>query len=90
MYIDMSSYKKLYNVSKEHGLPEIVFLDKGNSFSFTVFLSSHGDTSEFSTNAGLWAGPTWQPRVGPGASGGVGSRLQAPPTSPDRLWLPER
>ncbi|KAM7339974.1 hypothetical protein ACRRTK_000589 [Alexandromys fortis] len=52
MYIDMSSYKKLYNVSKEHGLPEIVFLDKGNSFSFTVFLSSHGDTSEFSTNAG--------------------------------------
>lgn len=52
MYIDMSSYKKLYNVSKEHGLPEIVFLDKGNSFSFTVFLSSHGDTSEFSTGAG--------------------------------------
>ncbi|CAO2626116.1 Cation channel sperm-associated auxiliary subunit gamma 2 [Lemmus lemmus] len=45
MYIDMSSYQKLYNISKDHGLPEIVFLDKGNSFSFTVFLSSHVSTS---------------------------------------------
>lgn len=60
MYIDMNSYQKLYNISKDSELPEIVFLDKGNSFSFTVFLSSH-DTN---TNSGPWAGPTWQPRGG--------------------------
>lgn len=58
MYIDMNSYQKLYNISSDSGLPEIVFLDKGNSFSFTVFLSSHV------TNSGPWAGPTWQPRGG--------------------------
>ncbi|XP_055450731.1 cation channel sperm-associated auxiliary subunit gamma isoform X3 [Psammomys obesus] len=44
VYIDMSSYQKLYNISNDHGLPEIVFLDKGTSFSFTVFLSSQEDT----------------------------------------------
>ncbi|XP_038195240.1 cation channel sperm-associated protein subunit gamma isoform X3 [Arvicola amphibius] len=52
MYIDMSSYQKLYNISKDHGLPKTVFLDKGNSFSFTVFLSSHGDTSQLNGGTG--------------------------------------
>lgn len=59
----MNSYQKLYNISKDRGLPDTVFLDKGNSFSFTVFLSSHEDTLQLS-NPGLWTGPTWQPRGG--------------------------
>nr|XP_048295506.1 cation channel sperm-associated auxiliary subunit gamma isoform X2 [Myodes glareolus] len=48
MYIDMNSYQKLYNISKDSELPETVFLDKGNSFSFTVFLSSYDND----TNSG--------------------------------------
>ncbi|XP_052567770.1 cation channel sperm-associated auxiliary subunit gamma isoform X7 [Peromyscus californicus insignis] len=52
VYIDMSSYQKLYNISHDHGLPEMVFLDKGTSFSFTVFLTAHEDTFKLSASSG--------------------------------------
>lgn len=60
----MNSYQKLYNISHDHGLPEMVFLDKGTSFSFTVFLTAHEHTFKLSASSGLWAGPNWQPRGG--------------------------
>ncbi|XP_052055764.1 cation channel sperm-associated auxiliary subunit gamma [Apodemus sylvaticus] len=44
MYINMNSYQKLYNISSDYGLPELIFLDKGNWFSVTVVLLSHEDT----------------------------------------------
>ncbi|XP_040590399.1 cation channel sperm-associated protein subunit gamma isoform X3 [Mesocricetus auratus] len=50
VYIDMSSYQKLYNISNDYGLPETVFLDKGNTFSFTIFLTSQDDTFKLSSN----------------------------------------
>ncbi|XP_035305318.1 cation channel sperm-associated protein subunit gamma isoform X6 [Cricetulus griseus] len=50
VYIDMSSYQKLYNISNDYGLPETVFLDKGNAFSFTIFLSSDDDTFKLNSN----------------------------------------
>ncbi|XP_051018011.1 cation channel sperm-associated auxiliary subunit gamma [Acomys russatus] len=53
VYIDMDSYEKVYNTSDDdRGLPPEIYLDKGTSFSFTVFLSSHDDTSS-SSAAGL-------------------------------------
>ncbi|KAL1763353.1 cation channel sperm-associated protein subunit gamma isoform X4 [Sigmodon hispidus] len=52
VYIDMSSYQKLYNISHDHGLPETVFLDKGTSFSFTVFLSPNTETFKLSASSG--------------------------------------
>ncbi|XP_076787114.1 cation channel sperm-associated auxiliary subunit gamma isoform X3 [Arvicanthis niloticus] len=44
MYIDMDAYQKLYNISGDYGMPDLVFLDKGNWFSFTLVLLSHEDT----------------------------------------------
>ncbi|XP_015856038.1 cation channel sperm-associated auxiliary subunit gamma isoform X1 [Peromyscus maniculatus bairdii] len=52
VYIDMNSYQKLYNISHDHGLPEMVFLDKGTSFSFTVFLTAHEHTFKLSASSG--------------------------------------
>lgn len=54
----MDSYQKLYNVSVDTGIPELVYLDKGNWFSYTVVLMSHQDTFTSSDTQGLWSGPT--------------------------------
>lgn len=58
IYINMDSYQKLYNVSVDTGIPELVYLDKGNWFSYTVVLMSHQDTFTSSDTQGLWSGPT--------------------------------
>ncbi|XP_039073664.1 cation channel sperm-associated protein subunit gamma isoform X1 [Hyaena hyaena] len=38
MYIDMTSYRKVYDLKAEYDLPERIFLDKGTSYVFSVFL----------------------------------------------------
>lgn len=88
VYIDMSSYQKLYNVSDDQGLPEIVFLDKGTSFSFTVFLASQEDTLMSAATLGLWAGPTWQLRGGAWTLWGPGAGIKPLPPPPRRHRLP--
>ena len=38
MHVDMTSYEKIYDLKAENELPERIFLDKGTSYSFSVFL----------------------------------------------------
>lgn len=57
VHIDMSSYEKIYNITSESGLPDTIFLDKGNSYRFGIFLTAR-------ENLGLWAGLKWKPRGG--------------------------
>ncbi|XP_038307965.1 cation channel sperm-associated protein subunit gamma isoform X1 [Canis lupus familiaris] len=42
VYIDMTSYEKIYDLKAKHELPERIFLDKGTSYSFSVFLTVRG------------------------------------------------
>ncbi|XP_014400181.1 PREDICTED: cation channel sperm-associated protein subunit gamma [Myotis brandtii] len=42
VHIDMANYKKIYDVKTEYQLPERIFLDKGTSYSFSIFLTSRG------------------------------------------------
>ncbi|KAM9224672.1 cation channel sperm-associated auxiliary subunit gamma [Dugong dugon] len=41
-YIEMDSYGKIYDLKAEAELPERIFLDKGSSYSFSVFLTARG------------------------------------------------
>ena len=36
----MTSYEKIYDLKAENELPERIFLDKGTSYSFSVFLTA--------------------------------------------------
>lgn len=56
MYINMNSYQKLYNITGDYGIPELIFVDKGTWFSFNVVLLSHEDTFTSSDSKGLWSG----------------------------------
>lgn len=58
MFIDMNSYQKLYNISGDEGMPDLVFLDKGNWFSFTLVVLMFEDTFTSYDSQGLWSGPT--------------------------------
>ncbi|XP_012585946.1 PREDICTED: cation channel sperm-associated protein subunit gamma [Condylura cristata] len=49
VHIDTVSYEKIYDLKAEYELPERIFLDKGTSYSFSVFLT----TSESSFQAML-------------------------------------
>ncbi|XP_008138266.2 cation channel sperm-associated auxiliary subunit gamma [Eptesicus fuscus] len=42
VHIDMANYKKSYDVKAEYQLPERIFLDKGTSYSFSIFLTARG------------------------------------------------
>uniref|UniRef100_G1NWW6 Cation channel sperm associated auxiliary subunit gamma n=1 Tax=Myotis lucifugus TaxID=59463 RepID=G1NWW6_MYOLU len=42
VHIDMANYKKVYDVKTEYQLPERIFLDKGTSYSFSIFLTARG------------------------------------------------
>ncbi|XP_044901940.1 cation channel sperm-associated protein subunit gamma isoform X10 [Felis catus] len=47
VYIDMASYEKIYDLKADYELPERIFLDKGTSYVFSVFLSVGGQSLEF-------------------------------------------
>lgn len=53
MHVDMASYEKIYDLKAENELPERIFLDKGTSYRFSVFLTAR----EPEPVHGLWAGP---------------------------------
>ncbi|XP_015425554.1 PREDICTED: cation channel sperm-associated protein subunit gamma [Myotis davidii] len=42
VHIDMANYKKIYDIKTEYQLPERIFLDKGTSYSFSIFLTFRG------------------------------------------------
>lgn len=42
VHIDMMSYKKLYDLKAGNQLPERIFLDKGTSYQFSIFLTVRG------------------------------------------------
>ncbi|KAM4825247.1 cation channel sperm-associated auxiliary subunit gamma isoform 2-T3 [Thomomys bottae] len=44
VHIDMESYEKIYNLQPEHQLPERIFLDKGTTYSFSIFLAAQGNS----------------------------------------------
>ncbi|XP_042774459.1 cation channel sperm-associated protein subunit gamma isoform X3 [Panthera leo] len=47
VYIDMASYEKIYDLKADYELPERIFLDKGTSYVFSVFLRVGGQSLEF-------------------------------------------
>ncbi|XP_034879467.1 cation channel sperm-associated protein subunit gamma [Mirounga leonina] len=47
VYIDMASYEKIYDLKAKHELPERIFLDKGTSYAFSVFLTVRGHSFKF-------------------------------------------
>ena len=53
VHVDMASYEKIYDLKAENELPERIFLDKGTSYRFSVFLTAR----EPEPVHGLWAGP---------------------------------
>ncbi|KAM8774577.1 cation channel sperm-associated auxiliary subunit gamma [Rhynchonycteris naso] len=42
VYIEMTSYKKIYDLKTEYQLPQRIFLDKGTSYRFSIFLTAQG------------------------------------------------
>ncbi|XP_032468970.1 cation channel sperm-associated protein subunit gamma isoform X11 [Phocoena sinus] len=40
VHVDMASYEKIYDLKAENELPERIFLDKGTSYRFSVFLTA--------------------------------------------------
>ncbi|EHA98178.1 Cation channel sperm-associated protein subunit gamma [Heterocephalus glaber] len=40
VHIDMASYEKIYNLKSEYQLPQFIFLDKGNSYRFSLKMRS--------------------------------------------------
>ncbi|XP_059239583.1 cation channel sperm-associated auxiliary subunit gamma isoform X5 [Mustela nigripes] len=47
VYIDMASYEKIYDLKAEHELPERIYLDKGTSYGFSIFVTVRGHSLEF-------------------------------------------
>ncbi|XP_032179261.1 cation channel sperm-associated protein subunit gamma isoform X8 [Mustela erminea] len=47
VYIDMASYEKIYDLKAEHELPERIYLDKGTSYGFSIFVTVRGHLLEF-------------------------------------------
>lgn len=66
----MASYEKIYDLKAEHELPERIFLDKGNSYAFSVFLTVREHSFEFQPERGLWARLEWSPWGGARAAAG--------------------
>lgn len=57
VHIDMTNYKKVYDVKAEYQLPERIFLDKGTSYRFSIFMTARGHSFKSKPDPGLWAGP---------------------------------
>ncbi|NIG60295.1 cation channel sperm-associated protein subunit gamma [Pontoporia blainvillei] len=53
VHVDMASYEKIYDLKAENELPERIFLDKGTSYRFSVFLTAREPEP-------LHAGPSFQ------------------------------
>lgn len=81
MHVDMTSYEKIYDLKAENELPERIFLDKGTSYSFSVFLT----TRKPEVQHGLWAGPEWCRGAG---FGWITPPALTPPSAPSRPLLP--
>uniref|UniRef100_G3SUK6 Cation channel sperm associated auxiliary subunit gamma n=1 Tax=Loxodonta africana TaxID=9785 RepID=G3SUK6_LOXAF len=64
VYIEMDSYEKIYNLQPEAELPERIFLDKGATYSFSVFLTARGQAFRIKPALGLRAGPESQLGLG--------------------------
>ncbi|XP_043750552.1 cation channel sperm-associated protein subunit gamma isoform X6 [Cervus elaphus] len=52
VHVDMTSYEKIYDLKAENELPERIFLDKGTSYNFSVFLTAR--------KPGIQHGPSFQ------------------------------
>lgn len=57
VHIDMDNYKKIYDLKAEFELPKRIFLDKGSSYRFSIFLTARGHSFKSQPEIGLWAGP---------------------------------
>ncbi|XP_070413781.1 cation channel sperm-associated auxiliary subunit gamma isoform X11 [Equus przewalskii] len=53
VHIDMASYEKIYDLKAEHELPERIFLDKGASYRFSIFLSVRGHSFKSEAQSGF-------------------------------------
>ncbi|XP_039710929.1 cation channel sperm-associated auxiliary subunit gamma isoform X2 [Pteropus medius] len=53
VHIDMMSYKKLYDLKAGNQLPERIFLDKGTSYRFSIFLTVRGRSFKSESEHGL-------------------------------------
>ncbi|XP_030730230.2 cation channel sperm-associated auxiliary subunit gamma isoform X7 [Globicephala melas] len=59
VHVDMASYEKIYDLKAENELPERIFLDKGTSYRFSVFLTArepeplHGPSFQLQSKVGL-------------------------------------
>ncbi|KAF6076807.1 cation channel sperm associated auxiliary subunit gamma [Phyllostomus discolor] len=42
VHIDMTNYEKIYDLKAEYQLPERIFLDKGTSYRFSIFMTARG------------------------------------------------
>ncbi|XP_019521872.1 PREDICTED: cation channel sperm-associated protein subunit gamma isoform X1 [Hipposideros armiger] len=42
VHIDMDNYEKIYDLKAEYELPKRIFLDKGSSYRFSIFLTVRG------------------------------------------------
>lgn len=58
VHIDMMSYKKIYDLKAGYQLPERIFLDKGTSYRFSIFLTVRGRSFKSESEHGLWARPS--------------------------------
>ncbi|XP_062818452.1 cation channel sperm-associated auxiliary subunit gamma isoform X2 [Anolis carolinensis] len=60
IYVDMANYVKVYNIRPNNLLPEIIYLDKKQTFLFSVYLSlrttkqSMGETAEENSLNYMW------------------------------------
>ncbi|XP_062965956.1 cation channel sperm-associated auxiliary subunit gamma [Cynocephalus volans] len=52
VHIDMASYEKIYDLKPDHELPERIFLDKGASYRFSIFVTAQGHSFRLQTNLG--------------------------------------
>lgn len=59
VYIDMANYEKIYDLKAGYQLPERIFLDKGTSYRFSIFLTAPSHSFKSKQEHGLWAGPEW-------------------------------
>lgn len=66
VHVEMDNYEKIYDLNAEYELPERIFLDKGSSYRFSIFLTVRGHSFKSQPELGLWAGPEWRPSGGAG------------------------
>ncbi|XP_004601109.3 cation channel sperm-associated auxiliary subunit gamma [Sorex araneus] len=41
VYLDPWTYEKIYNLEAEHSLPRRIFLDRGNKYTFSIYVTLH-------------------------------------------------